>query len=173
MVYVLLGAGFEETEAIAPIDLLRRTNIPVLTVGLTGKRITGGHNITVEADITIGQMDLTKMEMLVLPGGFGGVSSILNCQPAMDAISFAWENNKFIAAICAAPTILAKLGITDGKINFALLPELPDAKFGANLPYYLQFPFCEGKYRLKWGMGFTERLKIDFSGKNSPQVVGA
>ncbi len=64
-------------------------------------------------------------------------------------------------------------GITDGKINFALLPELPDAKFGADLPYYLQFPFCEGKYRLKWGMGFTERLKIDFSGKNSPQVVGA
>ena len=132
MVYVLLGAGFEETEAIAPIDLLRRTNIPVLTVGLTGKRITGGHNITVEADITIGQMDLTKMEMLVLPGGFGGVSSILNCQPAMDAISFAWENNKFIAAICAAPTILAKLGITDGK-NATCYPSCEENMGSANV----------------------------------------
>ncbi len=115
MVYVLLGTGFEETEAIAPIDLLRRANVPVLTVGLNGKNITGGHGITVKADITVKEMDLTQLEMIVLPGGLGGVSSILNCKEAMDAIAFAYENNKLIGAICAAPTILAKLGITDGK----------------------------------------------------------
>ncbi len=63
--------------------------------------------------------------------------------------------------------------VTGGKINFALLPALPDAKFGTHLPYYLQFPFCEGKYRLKWGMGFTERMKIDFSGKSTPAELGA
>ena len=132
MVYVLLGTGFEETEAIAPVDLLRRANIPVLTVGLTGKHITGGHGIIVEADITIEQMDLTQMDMLVLPGGLGGVSSILSCQAAMDAISFACENNKFIAAICAAPTILAKLGITDGK-NATCYPSCEEQMGSANM----------------------------------------
>jgi 4-methyl-5(b-hydroxyethyl)-thiazole monophosphate biosynthesis len=115
MVYVLLGTGFEETEAIAPIDLMRRANIPVLTVGLNGKNITGGHGITVKADITVKEIDLTQMEMIVLPGGLGGVASLLGCKEALDAITFAYENNKLIGAICAAPTILAKLGITDDK----------------------------------------------------------
>lgn len=115
MVYVLLGTGFEETEAITPIDLMRRAGIPVMTVGINGKTIYGGHNIGVEADITIGQMDLTELEMLVLPGGLGGVASIKASTEAMDAIRFAFENGKWIAAICAAPTILASLGITDGR----------------------------------------------------------
>lgn len=115
MVYVLLGTGFEETEAIAPIDLMRRAGIPVMTVGINGKTVYGSHHIGVEADITIGQMDLTDLEMLVLPGGLGGVASIKASQEAMEAIRFAFENGKWIAAICAAPTILASLGITDGR----------------------------------------------------------
>ena len=115
MVYVLLGTGFEETEAIAPIDLLRRAGIPVLTVGLNGKVIYGGHGIGVEADIEIDQMDLTDLEMIVLPGGLGGVASIRGCEKAMEAIRFAHENSKFTAAICAGPTVLGDLGITDGK----------------------------------------------------------
>ena len=114
MVYVLLGTGFEETEAIAPIDLLRRAGVPVLTVGLNGKIITGGHGIGVEADITVEEMDLTDLEMIVLPGGLGGVASIRGCQAAMDAIAFAHENRRFVAAICAGPTVLADLHITDG-----------------------------------------------------------
>ena len=115
MVYVLLGTGFEETEAIAPIDLMRRADISVLTVGLNGKVICGGHGIGVEADITAEEMDLTDLEMIVLPGGLGGVKSIRESEKAMDAIRFAHENDKFVAAICAGPTILAQLGITDGK----------------------------------------------------------
>ena len=114
MVYVLLGTGFEETEAIAPIDLMRRAGIPVLTVGLNGKIIRGGHGIGVEADITVEEMDLTDLEMIVLPGGLGGVASIRGCQAAIDAIAFAHENNRFVAAICAGPTVLADLHITDG-----------------------------------------------------------
>ncbi|MBQ9843177.1 MAG: DJ-1/PfpI family protein [Oscillospiraceae bacterium] len=114
MVYVLLGTGFEETEAIAPIDLMRRAGIPVLTVGLNGKIIRGGHGIGVEADITVEEMDLTDLEMIVLPGGLGGVASIRGCQAAMDAIAFAHENRRFVAAICAGPTVLADLHITDG-----------------------------------------------------------
>ena len=115
MVYMLLGTGFEETEAIAPLDLLRRAGVDVATVGLNGKIIKGSHNIGIEADLEIGEMDLTTLEMIILPGGLGGVASIKACPAAMDAVRFAWENDKFVAAICAGPTILASLGITDGK----------------------------------------------------------
>ena len=115
MVYMLLGTGFEETEAIAPLDLLRRAGVSVATVGLNGKVIYGSHGIGVEADLEIGEMDLTNMEMIILPGGLGGVASIRACKEAMDAIRFAWENGKYTAAICAGPTVLADLGITDGK----------------------------------------------------------
>ncbi len=115
MVYVLLGTGFEETEAIAPIDLLRRAGVQVMTVSINGKTVYGGHGIGVEADITLGEMDLTQLEMIVLPGGLGGVASIRASQEAMDAIAFAYENDRYVAAICAGPTVLADLHITDGK----------------------------------------------------------
>ena len=115
MVYILLGTGFEEMEALAPADLLRRAGIAVMTVGLNGKTVYGGHNIGVETDITIDEMDLTDLDMIVLPGGLGGVASVRACKPALDALQFAWENQKYVAAICAAPTVLADLHITDGK----------------------------------------------------------
>lgn len=115
MVYVLLGTGFEETEAIAPIDLMRRAGIEVLTVGVNGPIVTGSHGIGIQADILLGEMDLTNMDMIVLPGGLGGVTSVRASQEALDALRFAWENGKFVAAICAGPTVLADLGITDGK----------------------------------------------------------
>ena len=115
MVYMLLGTGFEETEAIAPLDLLRRAGVDVLTVGINGKTIYGGHGIGIEADITLGEMDLTRMDMIILPGGLGGVASARASVEAMQALRFAWENDKFVAAICAGPTVLADLGITDGK----------------------------------------------------------
>ena len=115
MVYVLLGTGFEETEAIAPIDLLRRAGVSVLTVGLNGKVVYGGHGIGVEADITPDEVDLTNLEMVVLPGGLGGVASIRASEQAMDMIRFASQNGKYTAAICAGPTVLGDLGITAGK----------------------------------------------------------
>ena len=115
MVYVLLGTGFEETEAVTPIDLLRRSGVSVATVGIGGKVITGSHGIPVSADMELGQMDLTDLDMIVLPGGLKGVASISGCPEALEAVRFAWENDRFVAAICAAPTILAGLGITDGK----------------------------------------------------------
>ena len=115
MVYMLLGTGFEETEAIAPLDLLRRAGIDVLTVGINGKTVYGGHNIGITADIEIGEMDLTVMEMIIVPGGLGGVASVRACEDAMNALAFAKENGIYTAAICAGPTVLADLGITDNK----------------------------------------------------------
>ena len=114
MVYMLLGTGFEETEAVAPLDLLRRAGVQVLTVGVNGKHIAGSHGIVVEADITIGEMDLTNMEMIIIPGGLGGVAGLRASEAALAALRFGWENGKYVAAICAGPTILADLGITDG-----------------------------------------------------------
>ena len=114
MVYMLLGTGFEETEAIAPLDLLRRAGVEVTTVGLNGKIIYGSHKIGIEADIEIGEMDLTNLDMIILPGGLGGVASCRACPAAMDALKFAWDNDKYVAAICAGPTVLADLGITAG-----------------------------------------------------------
>ena len=114
MVYMLLGIGFEETEAVAPLDLLRRAGVEVKTVGLNGKVVYGSHNIGIEADIEIAQMDLTDLEMIILPGGLGGVASCRACQSAMDALKYAWDNGKYVAAICAGPTVLADLGITAG-----------------------------------------------------------
>ena len=115
MVYMLLGTGFEETEAIAPLDLLRRAGVDVLTVGVTGKTVFGSHKIGIEADILIDVMDLTNLEMIILPGGLGGVATARASRKALDALRFAWENDKYVAAICAGPTVLADLGITDGK----------------------------------------------------------
>ncbi len=115
MVYILLGNGFEETEAIAPCDILRRAGIEVQLVGLNGHEICGGHSICVKADITADQMQMEKMEMIVLPGGMGGVASIRASKKALEAVQYAWENGRFVAAICAAPTVLAELGITDGR----------------------------------------------------------
>ena len=132
MVYVLLGKGFEETEAIAPVDLLRRANIPVLTVGIGGNIVEGSHSIPVVADITVEEMDLTQMDMLVLPGGLGGVASIMASEASMNAVRFAWENGKFLGAICAGPTILASLGILDGK-NATCYPGCEDKMGKANI----------------------------------------
>lgn len=132
MIYMLLGTGFEETEAIAPLDLLRRAGLDVLTVGLNGKTIYGSHRIGVEADIEIHEMDLTNLDMIILPGGLGGVASIRGCQAAMDAIRFAYENGKYTAAICAGPTVLADLGITDGK-NATCYPGCDSQMGSANM----------------------------------------
>ena len=115
MVYMLLGTGFEETEAIAPLDLLRRAGVDILTVGVTGKIVYGSHRIGIEADIEIHEMDLTNLDMIILPGGLGGVASARASKEAMEALKFAWDNGKFVAAICAGPTVLADLGITDGR----------------------------------------------------------
>lgn len=115
MVYILLGEGFEETEAIAPGDILRRGQIPMRYVGLGGKIIRGAHGIALEADITEDEMNLDEMDMIVLPGGLGGVESIENNPGAMEAVEYALTHDRFVGAICAAPMILGKRGYLDGK----------------------------------------------------------
>ena len=132
MVYMLLGTGFEETEAIAPLDLLRRAGVEVRTVGVNGKIIRSSHKVGIEADILLEELDLSDCEMIVLPGGLGGVTSVRASQGAMDALRRAWDDGKFVAAICAGPTVLAALGITDGK-NAPCYPGCESGMGSANM----------------------------------------
>ena len=113
MVYILLGEGFEEAEAILPADLLRRAGVEVSLVGLEGPVVTGSHGIAVTADVTLEQVDAEAMEMLVLPGGLGGVASIQMDLFATALIQKARDMGCWLAAICAAPSILAHMGMLD------------------------------------------------------------
>ena len=115
MVYILLGTGFEEVEAIAPCDILRRGGVEVAFAGIGGQLVAGSHGIAVKADVTVEDIDREKLDMIVLPGGLGGVSSMEKSAAARDVIRWAWDNGKLVAAICAAPTLLSQLGITEGK----------------------------------------------------------
>ena len=115
MVAILLGTGFEPIEALAPCDILRRGGVEVKLAALEGSIVEGGQGIRVEADCALSDLNEDKLEMVILPGGLGGVHSILACEPALALVRRAYEAEKWISAICAAPQILAKLGITDGR----------------------------------------------------------
>lgn len=132
MVYIILGKGFEEAEAVIPCDLLRRAGVQVQFAGIGGLEITGSRGITVKADCTVEDAALSDAEMLVLPGGLGGVASIRGCKTVMEAVKQAYEDGRYVAAICAAPTILAELGITDGK-NATCYPGMGSEMGGAKL----------------------------------------
>ncbi|MBP1737511.1 MAG: DJ/YajL/PfpI superfamily protein [Oscillospiraceae bacterium] len=113
MIYILLADGFEEIEALVPADLLRRAGLPVQLVGLDRPQVLGAHGISVNADLSLDQVELDKMELLVLPGGSGGVENIHLNLKAMTLIQQAYEKGRYLGAICAAPTLLAELGILD------------------------------------------------------------
>ena len=171
MVYMLLGTGFEEVEAITPLDLMRRAGIEVMTVGVNGKVIYGAHNIGIEADIELGQVDLTNMEMIVLPGGLGGVTSVRASKEAMDTLAFAYENDKFVAAICAGPTVLADLHITDNK-NTTCYPGceggMGNATVDATVPCVRDGKIITGASAgcaLPFGLKLIEALKGDEAAK--------
>ena len=132
MVYILLGTGFEEIEALAPCDILRRGGVQVALVGVNGPEITGGHGITVRADLTVEQLDRAQLEMIVLPGGLGGVQAIGASPAAMEAVSWAYAHDKWVAAICAAPTLLPRLGISQGK-RCVCYPGMEDQVEGAEM----------------------------------------
>ena len=114
MVYIILGKGFEPMEAVAPCDILRRGSADVQFAGIGGTLISGAHGIAVAADLPVEEMKLEEMDMIVLPGGLGGVASISACPAALHAVEQVWKQGGFVAAICAAPTVLAALHITDG-----------------------------------------------------------
>ena len=112
MVYILLGAGFEEAEALVTADVLRRADIPVALTGIGGELIAGSHGIAVRADRPVEEVVLEQGDMVVLPGGMGGVASIEASAAAMALVRRAAEDpGIWLAAICAAPALLARAGL--------------------------------------------------------------
>lgn len=115
MVYILLADGFEEAEAIVPADLLRRAGAEVALTGVTGPVVTGAHGIAVTCDRKLEQVKMEDLELLMLPGGLGGVENIGASPAAMELIRSAAEAGRYVAAICAAPSLLGKLGLLEGR----------------------------------------------------------
>lgn len=114
MIYVILADGFEDIEALEPVDIMRRAGLNVKTVALSGNSAVSAHDVKVCADIGIDEIDFDDMEMLILPGG-GGHVLLDNSEKVDKLISHAVKNDIYIAAICASPSILGKRGLLRGR----------------------------------------------------------
>lgn len=115
-VYIFLADGFEEIEGLTVVDLLRRAEIDITMVSIMDtKSVTGAHGITIEADVLYDDADLSQAEMLVLPGGMPGTRHLGEHEALVARLKSFNENNKLIAAICAAPSVLGVNGILKGK----------------------------------------------------------
>lgn len=116
MIYVFLANGFEETEALTPVDMLRRCELEVITVGVGGQVTKGSHGISVVADISEKDICLNdKLQMIILPGGMPGTLNLEASEQVQKAIDFCIKNDRYIAAICAAPSILGHKNILQNK----------------------------------------------------------
>jgi len=143
MVYILLAPGFEEAEALVPADLLRRAKVDVKLASIAGEMVSGSHGITVAADTTLEHVDLSQAEMVVLPGGGVGVKN-LGGEPAVEQlVRQAAEKGLWVAAICAAPTLLGRWGLLEGK-NAVCYPGMEDGLTGAQ-PHMDQGVVVDGK----------------------------
>lgn len=149
MVYVTLVDGFEDIEALEPVDIMRRAGIGVKTVGVMGENATSSHDVTIQTDILIDDVNTDDMEMLVLPGG-PGHTNLDNSSKVQDLITYALENNIYLAAICASPSILGKRGILDGK-KYTCFPGFE--KFAPNGTFTGEKAVLDGKILTGKGAG--------------------
>ena len=108
--------GLKKWRRLTPVDLLRRAELEVVTVGVTGKTVTGSHGIQVVADITGEEVDMNRdVQMLVLPGGLPGTLNLEKSEIVRACIQVAMTQEVYLAAICAAPSILGHMGLLEGK----------------------------------------------------------
>ncbi len=115
--YLFLAEGFEEIEALTPVDLLRRAGIDIMTVAVGESRhVTGAHGVTIEADLLLDDEDMSDAEMLIAPGGMPGAKNLAESPKVCALFKAQAERGAYVAAICAAPAVLlAPLGILDGR----------------------------------------------------------
>ena len=133
MYYMFLAQGFEETEALAPLDIMRRADIEVYTVGVGAKVITGAHNIPVVADVIDCEIAPDKdCEGIILPGGMPGTLNLEKAESVQRVIDYCVENNKLIGAICAAPSILGHKGLLKGR-KAVCFPGFEEQLLGASV----------------------------------------
>ena len=116
LVYLFLAEGFEEIEAIAVVDILRRAGITLQTVSIHDtKNVKAAHDVTIEADILINEVDINRADMLILPGGIPGTHNLAKSEKLIELLKEANKRDLYLSAICAAPTVLSKAGLLQGK----------------------------------------------------------
>ncbi len=155
MIYVFFADGFEEMEAIAPLDILRRAELEVTAVGVGGKVIRGSHGISVVCDIEATEASLADAEMIVLPGGMPGTLNLEKNEIVQCFIDFCAQNNRWIGAICAAPSILGHKGLLSGR-QFTCSPGF-ETQVGDGL-YRAGGVVLDGRFITAAGAG----LSVDF-----------
>ena len=133
MIYMFLANGFEEVEALCPLDLLRRAGLQVTTVGVGGETVIGAHGIAVQADIPEAMFRDNNPEMVILPGGMPGTKHLDASRTVETALHVAAAKGGYLAAICAAPLVLGKRGYLIGK-NATCYPGFEAHLEGAKLP---------------------------------------
>lgn len=133
MIYVFLAKGFEEIEALTVVDYLRRAELDVFTVGIGGKIIVGSHNIPVFCDLEESEIKLnTDIDAIVLPGGMPGTLNLESNKTVNAFIDYCADNDKYICAICAAPSILGHKGLLKG-YTACCFPGFEDELEGADV----------------------------------------
>ncbi len=156
MIYCFLANGFEEVEAFAPVDMLKRAKKEVRTVGVSGEFVSGSHGVTVKTDILPDEVVLdNSLEAVILPGGMPGTTNLEKSEFVQNAIDFAVKNGKFVCAICAAPSILGHKGILDGKEAIAF-PGFEKDLLGAKISD--EYVVVDGKVITAKGAG----VAVDF-----------
>lgn len=135
MVYVFLAKGFEETEAVTVIDVLRRSGVETASVGIGGKNVTGSHGITICADCDDSTAVLdSKLEMIYLPGGMPGMLNLDSSEFVEKAIRYCQNNDLYISAMCASPSVLGHKGVLKGK-KACCYPGFEKEMLGAEVSY--------------------------------------
>lgn len=130
MVYILLGNGFEECEVTAPCTVLRRGGVQVRLAGIGGMCIEGARGMRLMADCAVS--DIQDAEMVILPGGLGGVEAIEACPEALAAVRAVYARGGYVAAICAAPGILGRMGLLRGE-RATIYPSMEEELLGATV----------------------------------------
>lgn len=115
MFYMFLAEGFEETEALACLDVMRRAKLSVQTAGVTGEFVISSHGVCVKSDVSADDIDYDEIEGAILPGGMPGTLNLEKDERVIECVKRCYESGKIVAAICAAPSVLGHLGILDGK----------------------------------------------------------
>lgn len=165
MIYLFLADGFEELEAFAPVDILRRAGAQLRTVGIGGRKVTGSHHAEVTADIEDAQIELNDMDMVILPGGMPGTLNLEKSPIVRASLSYCAQNEKYIAAICAAPSILGHMGLLKGHTAICFPGYERDMKADA----VSAEPVCvSGKYITAKGAG----VAVDFALKITEVLFG-
>lgn len=132
MIYVFLADGFEEMEALAPLDILRRAGLKVATVGVTGSFVTAAHGVAVKTDLNLNDISEDMCEGVILPGGMPGTNHLKESEKVCSFTLKAYKKGAMIAAICAAPSVLGKLGILNQK-NATCFPGFESELLGATV----------------------------------------